>query len=291
MVSRSEGKRRSDGATKRRRGRELARLRASDDHPRIRVSGGRCQVSALATARSLYLTPDTCHLTRFAAGRSLLGRALAFAAVLIPGCTYRVTPPANPAAPMAVYVVDYGQHSSLVLPAESGEMREYAYGEWEWFAKNDEAWWRGPLIMVVPSRGALGMRPAPFDLDEARGMAPGSGTDDGQDSTLPQRQLHGVGEAVHEIQVDAARAAALRERLDRAFREHSEAAHFNQRQSMVFVPHERRYWCAFHCNSATAEWLRELECVVQGGGCVAEFRIEQSSPLPCEGRRGLSAPK
>ncbi len=173
-------------------------------------------------------------------------------------------------------MIDYGQHSGLVLPAESGELREYAYGEWEWFAKNNQAWWRGPAILIVPSAGTLGVRPAPLAMDELREASrPGLASRPDQKATFA--------EAVHVVTVDAARASALRAELDAVLLAERERGHFNPQQGMLFVPYARPYSVCFHCNSATATWLRALGCEVSGLGGIADFVVSgaaRSAPPP-----------
>ncbi|MDX2199988.1 MAG: hypothetical protein SF069_13590 [Phycisphaerae bacterium] len=213
-------------------------------------------------------------------------RRAAFAAasllLLAPACAYRITPPVNPPSPTEVFVIDYGQHSGLVLPAESGELREYAYGEWEWFAKNNQGWWRGPAILIVPSAGTLGVRPSPLSPDELTRAA-------AMDS--PRSAIAGVAEEVHEVRVEAARVAELRKRLDAALMEKRDESHFNPEQGMLFVPDPRRYSMCFHCNSAIAEWLRALGCEVHGLGGIADFEVEKASNSPAAVRSApASAP-
>src|SRR6266487_4116061 len=63
--------------------------------------------------------------------------------VLVGGCATRVVPPANPVNPVAVYITDYGRHSSILLPMGDGHLMEYSYGDWEFYALNKYKWYIG----------------------------------------------------------------------------------------------------------------------------------------------------
>jgi len=54
--------------------------------------------------------------------------------MLAGGCTSTVIPPKRVTDPAAVFLTDYGRHSSLLLPDREGRLVEYAFGDWDWFA-------------------------------------------------------------------------------------------------------------------------------------------------------------
>lgn len=171
-------------------------------------------------------------------------------------CAYRVTPPANPQFPTTVFIADYGDHASLVLPRGQERWAEYAYGEWEWFARGNDAWHRGIPVMLG-SGGALGTRRiecAPEHLSDA--FPPGT----------------------QFLSVQVARAATERllTRLDARFAAAERDTHFNRGSAMNFVPDPQRYSLGHHCNTAVADWLIELGCEVRKGGLSAEFEVAAS---------------
>jgi len=49
-----------------------------------------------------------------------------------------IIPPTGPANPVTVYVVEQGYHSSLVLPDRDGGLIQYPYGDWRYFALNQQ---------------------------------------------------------------------------------------------------------------------------------------------------------
>lgn len=55
-----------------------------------------------------------------------------------------------------VWIVDYGYHSTLVFQTSFGEVWEFAYGEWKWFAKRRDSYFRLPVTLLWPTSGTLG---------------------------------------------------------------------------------------------------------------------------------------
>ncbi len=69
-----------------------------------------------------------------------------------------IVPPANPVEPITIYVIDYGWHSRLVLPTDKGELIQYAYGDWKYFALNQQDLKSGAAALFLPTQGTLGRR-------------------------------------------------------------------------------------------------------------------------------------
>jgi hypothetical protein len=178
-------------------------------------------------------------------------------------CTTIVSPPRPDSLldPVAVYLIDYHRHSALMLPMDDGRYREYAYGEWGWFALNRTALIRAPGILFFTSAGALGRadHPAPADADALR--------------------LSGGFQAVFELRVERARAAALLRRLDERFDARLDTLVHNQAVGLDLVRDPDRYSIAWHCNHATVAWLRELGVEAWPVTAVARFRV-RPAPSP-----------
>lgn len=173
------------------------------------------------------------------------------------GCAVRVTPPANLADPVRVFIADYGRHASLILPRNGTTLVEFAYGEWGWFALGRQGWYRAIPAIAMPTPGTLGMRnlhiaPDPTELAAA----------------LPCEQ-------VCTLRVERAAAGRLRGRLDAAFARYADRAVYNRDLNMHFVPYPLPYCLFCQCNSVLAQWLRELGCRVRGTALLADFRVEQ----------------
>ena len=87
--------------------------------------------------------------------------------VMLGGCAHRVTPPADPADPVPVYLIDYGRHASLALPA-GGRIEEWFWGDWNYYAAGNRSLGDG-LTALFASRGAtLGHRDHEGTADLAR---------------------------------------------------------------------------------------------------------------------------
>lgn len=162
------------------------------------------------------------------------------------GCATTIRPPSAPRNPVVVVLVDYGKHSSLILPAGAGWV-EYAYGEWDYFALNEDDLCTGLGALCCFNQGALGRRA----LTTARVAA----------------------EELFELQVARADADALRNRLEERFRKRPETQVLNPLNGLTFVHDDEDYICWNNCNHVLLRWLEELGCEVGGCGCFADFRI------------------
>jgi len=210
-----------------------------------------------------------------------LPAAIALLVLVGEGCTTTIIGPRVPAdrAEM-VYLIDYGRHSSLVFPPRP-RMRvsfpdaiplvslgvlevedsladhavEYTYGEWKWFAKNQNAWPDLVRTMLLPTQGTLGRRDLGTSLTA---------------DTLPWPI---VCQSAYPIEVDRDRLAALREKIDNRFAAHADTRLTNSQYLMDFVHDDAPYSLAHNCNHVVAQWLRELGCDVRGACVVASFRI------------------
>jgi hypothetical protein len=176
------------------------------------------------------------------------------------GCVTTIRPPAAPADPVAVRLIDYGYHASLVLPAGEGASVEFAYGEWEWFALNNDAWYRVFPALLWPTQGALGRRR--FDV--------------------PPDAVAVPAEEVLRFRVGRAEAAAPRRRLEERFASRPEEPVHNPLVGLTFVPDATSYCAAVNCNTVLAGWLRELGCEVSPPACTASFLLkgDPRDPVP-----------
>jgi len=171
-----------------------------------------------------------------------------------PGCATHITPPAEVAEPSTVYLVDYGYHAALILKGSQSsagggdELIEFAFGQYDWYARNLDDWWRAPLVALIPGHGCLGRR----DLTGAVAS-----------EVAPTARLLGAQE-VHAITVERACAATLLERLEARWATGSADALENLNVGMTFVSDPDNYWLFYNCNAAVAAWLRETGCQVGG---------------------------
>ena len=176
------------------------------------------------------------------------------AALALAGCATSVEPPPEPRDPVVVVLVDWGWHSSLLLPRRESGCTEYAFGEWEWFARGNDGWWRAPAVLFWPRDGTLGRRDWPSP-----------------DSAVVSA------EAAHTLHVERAASEALRARLERSFEGRDPLRLPGRKGGLEFVPFDESFWLGHTCNGATAEWLRELGCRVGGPVVTARFEVEPSA--------------
>lgn len=204
------------------------------------------------------------------------------------GCTNVITPPRNLTAPHYVYLLDYGKHSSLLLPSGNVDgnrhFTEYAYGEWEWYAKQEDGICRVIPTLFWPTTGTLGRNtwtltgapPSPPSTS-ATGEDADPGALDTRHRISAAAALHFNAEEVFAIAVESATIESLLDTLDNRFTAgatektpvHSEA--FN----LYFVPEPGISYSLFHnCNHEILDWLRMLGCTIKGNGIFADYRVK-----------------
>lgn len=172
------------------------------------------------------------------------------------GCAATVYPRPQPAQPTAVYLADYGIHSSLLLPVAERRYVEYAYGDWN-FAALNHCWPQDALgALLISFQSALGRR----FIDVPPGQA----------------EPHPVHPVPHRIQVVYASQAdverLVRELDQRYCRDRSDCRH-NPENNMDYVKDNQHYWIAHNCNHLTAQCLRELGCDVRGLVVLSGFDV------------------
>ncbi|WP_428938611.1 hypothetical protein [Fontivita pretiosa] len=190
--------------------------------------------------------------------------------VLLPlaGCTTTVIPPQNPSDPVPIYLTDYGRHSSLLLPVTQTQYVEYAFGDYEWFARGNTTWWVGLRALLNSPQATLGRRT--IIIKDARMD---------QQTLLEQMKRELDCARVTRMEVSRPRVSALVFELDGRFR-NSARVHrpvYNPGTDLDHVPDGEHYWGLHNCNHVTAGWLRRLGCEVRGPAITSKFRVEKAS--------------
>lgn len=178
------------------------------------------------------------------------------------GCVTVIRPPANPPDPVVAALVDYGYHSSLVLPSADGESTEYAYGEWEWFALNHDDSYRVFPALCWPTRGTMGRRrlPVPTQPEALRPLV--------------------ACEEMFALRVSRARAQALLDTLEARYQRHAPTEVYNPLSGLHFVQDDEDYSCCNNCNHVLVRWLEALGCEVRGTACFSSFKVEPPRDEP-----------
>lgn len=199
--------------------------------------------------------PITATLRRLAAPSLFI--AVASGVVLLSsGCATTIVPPESVDRPQAVFVLDHGRHSSLVLPHGEGFVR-YAYGDWGWYAEVDTGTTEASRAVLWPSRAGLG-----------RSLTSRPATEQDVRSGLRVGIQH-----IHEVSVEAERVTALRDSLEARHRAKAASAKYNAAYDLTFVEHPEPYAFWNNSNHKVAEWLRRLGCAIEGSAFWAWWRV------------------
>jgi hypothetical protein len=186
------------------------------------------------------------------------------------GCATNVYPQAKPIRPIAVYVADYGIHSSLLLPVSDGRYVEYAFGDWN-FAALNHCWPQDALgALLISFQSALGRRYIT--------VAPG------------QTEPWPVHPSPHKIQVVYASRTAVEhvvKELDARYRRDMSVVRRNPDNGMDYVKDNEHYSVLNNCNHLTARCLREMGCDVRGLVVLSTFSV---MPVPVPPNNVISPP-
>ena len=179
------------------------------------------------------------------------------AAVLLAGCGNTIHRSEAASETRKVYLIDLGRHTRLAFGLPDGEFVEYGYGEWQWYARMEDQWWRVPATLLWPTQGTLGRR-------EWRGA--------GAEDRLLQQY---AGLNVLDLPAEKSKVEALVAELDREFNRRSNRMLRNPIYGPDFVPYDRPYWLFNNSNHAVKEWLQALGYRVTGSGVFARWNYEE----------------
>lgn len=189
-------------------------------------------------------TPGFPHLIPLA--QRLLLVLLTLAGVA--GCAATIEPlPVEPGM-RAVFLLEHGRTSSLVLAREDGTLIRYAYGDWLWYAKKQTGFLRAFPTLFTETTATLGRRElsGPPTADNLR------------------RQVPGEIAELYILRANPIRVDALICKLDTLFHRHSETLIYNESYDFEFVIHPEPYSLWHNSNHLVAEWLRHLGIGVSG---------------------------
>jgi len=190
-------------------------------------------------------------------GASFLGALAGAASLLSTGCATTIVPPESVERPQAVFVLDHGRHSSLVLPHAQGFVR-YAYGDWGWYAEVDTGTVEASRAVLLPTRAGLG-----------RSLSRAPATREGVREGLR------VGiQAIHEVPVEADRVSALRAWLEARHRANRGGAKYNAAYDLTFVEYPEPYAFWNNSNHMVADWLERLDCRIEGTALWAWWTVK-----------------
>lgn len=176
--------------------------------------------------------------------------------LLTGGCAATVYPQPNPMHPVAVYVADYGIHSSILMPTGNGRYVEYAFGDWN-FAALNHCWPQDALgALLISFQSALGRR----YVD----VQPG------------QTEPHPVHPSPHRMQVVFVREERLEQvenELDARYARGGTPLHNSDNDTDYVRDDSEHYWVGNNCNHLTARCLEQMGCDVRGLVVLSKFDV------------------
>jgi len=185
--------------------------------------------------------------------------ALSMLALSATGCV-SVYPQKVAVVPTAVYVTDYGIHSSVIIPNGDGRYVEYAFGDWNYAALNHD--WPNDAFgaLVISFKSTLGRRFIEMDPKELKPMP---------SHPKPERM-----QVVYNSQesVEAVRRE-LDERYQRDLKKSSGKIVHNPENQMDYVPDDEHYSFYNNCNDLTARCLRKMGCELVGVVGFSKFQV------------------
>lgn len=189
---------------------------------------------------------------------------LAVSAVTVAeGCvTTTLHPPTDPEEPRAVFLVDHGRHSSLVIGRSDGDLVRYAYGDWRYYADQDTSLASGAAALLWPTPATLARAEldGPAEINVLRG------------------QLRVGVHDIYVFEVSGSDADWVMDKLD-ALHLEGEAAHqYVAAYDMTFAPHPDPYTVLNNSASVLARWLESLGVEVDGPALVASWRVGDQAP-------------
>lgn len=162
-----------------------------------------------------------------------------------------IIPPADPSDAVVIYVTNYGLHSRLVLPTGNSELIQYAYGDWHYFALNQQDLKTGLAALLIPTPGTLGRRK--FSNIAAL-----------QENTL-------------NLKVAQTKVRQLLQLLDARFQQNLATQVENLHTGLTLVQDDKTYTLLHNSNHELVAWLEYLGCRVDGFVMWANFRLKHSS--------------
>ncbi|HLP90777.1 MAG TPA: DUF2459 domain-containing protein [Nostocaceae cyanobacterium] len=165
-----------------------------------------------------------------------------------------IIPPNQKAQETPIYILDLGWHPELILPNNQNTFTLYAYGDWNYFALNNQNLSDGLAALFIPTLGTLGKRTF-NNLEEIQKIT-------------TQRNY-----TLLTVKVPQNKVSALIQQLERRFNQNIHTTIYNQKTGLTLVQDEKKYTILHNSNHELIEWLEELGCQVKGFVIWANFRV------------------
>lgn len=176
---------------------------------------------------------------------------------LLTSCSAEIVGSEPPTSPRAVFVLDHGRHSSLVLSREDGSLLRYSYGDWRYYAEGETDLIRMLHALFVPSQGAFGRRELPGPAVEL----------------ALQQQLRVPVSGILSLFAEAEAVDRLQRELDALFWANQSSLVYRGDYDLEFVRHPQVYSARYHSNQAVADWLQALGFELKGYPFLSDWRL------------------
>lgn len=174
-----------------------------------------------------------------------------------------VTGPSHPSNPRAVFLIDHGTHSSLVIETPVGEMLRYSYGDLRYYAKRDTSLASGAAALLWPTPATLGRGElqGPISVESLSG------------------QLVVVVEQIYPLEVSGDRADSLIASLDEIYIKGEDELVSVPEYGLNFAPHPQDYFLFSNSSTMIGSWLRELGATVFGWSLTSSWAVATNSDI------------
>ncbi|UKO98229.1 DUF2459 domain-containing protein [Nostoc sp. UHCC 0870] len=168
-----------------------------------------------------------------------------------------IIPPNYPVGAVTIYVTDYGWHSRLVLPTGNGELIQYAYGDWNYFALNQQDLRNGAAALLLPTQGTLGRRKFSNIIE--------------LEQIIQQKNY-----TLLSLEVAQPKVIHLLTLLDERFNRNMATSIKNRQTGLTLVKDDQEYTLFHNSNHEIVDWLKSLDCQIHGFVMWANFHVKHS---------------
>jgi hypothetical protein len=168
-----------------------------------------------------------------------------------------IIPPADPEEAIAVYIIEMGLHPEVVLPHPQDGLMRYAYGDWNYFALNQQALNDAVAALFTPTPGTLG-RSTLSNVEELRQL-------------VTEKNAN-----LLSLEVAQDKAFKLAQSLDERFAKNIATRTQNPQTGLSLVKDEQEYTVLHNSNHELVVWLEQLGCQVKGFVMWANFQVRNS---------------
>ena len=176
------------------------------------------------------------------------------------GCAWTIRPPAAVSDPTTVYLTEYKRHTRLALPSPDPKdgWVEYGFGEWNYYGLENRSNFSGLRAITGLGTAARSRRQIRASKDEAEFLVLSGGN-----FTAP-------------IQVDRKSAESLQKQLETEWAALQDSSTVRRKDGVpVSISPDETYHLFHNSNHATALWLRDLDCDVDGTPILSNFQVRE----------------